>query len=122
MAALSLEQVIEHNRAEHPTWPDDVLRTWCEGKKQLDLNIFATGTGERMEWQDVVKAIACPTLLITADPDKGGIITPELAHAIASLNENITVAHIPDVGHHIRFADYAMYMDTVKAFLAALDA
>ena len=120
MAALPLEQAIARTRAEHPTWPDDVLQTWCAAKKQLDLTIFDTGLGQPLDWQDVVAAIACPTLLIIADPDKGGLVTPEAAALAAKMNHNISVVHIPDTGHHIRFTNYTAYMDAVRAFLAQL--
>jgi pimeloyl-ACP methyl ester carboxylesterase len=70
-----------------------------------------------MPWQQVVQAISCPTLLITADPDKGGIVTPELAEEACAMNSNLHVAHIPGVGHHIRFENYDPYRAAVMAFL-----
>jgi N-formylmaleamate deformylase len=118
MAELTVEQIVERNRAEHPTWPEDVLRTWCAAKKQLDLNLFVTmWIDDNMEWREIAKAITCPTLLITADPDKGGIVTPESAAEAVEINPNISVVHIPGTGHHIRFTDYDTYMDAVRTFL-----
>ena len=58
-----------------------------------------------------------PTLLITADPEKGTIITPEVAHVVTEMNSNISEAHIPGPGHHIRFENYDTYVDAVKVFL-----
>jgi N-formylmaleamate deformylase len=121
MAALSLEEVIEQNRAEHPTWPEDVLRTWCAAKKQLDLHFFEILRDNLMGWQEIVQAITCPTLLIIADPDKGGITTLETAQAAAEINSLISVVHIPNVGHHIRFANYDAYMDAVRKFLRGIN-
>jgi pimeloyl-ACP methyl ester carboxylesterase len=71
-----------------------------------------------MNWQEVAKAISCPTLLITADPDKGGIVTPEVAAKAQELNPRIEVVHIPDVGHHVRFEAYEAYIDALRTFLA----
>jgi N-formylmaleamate deformylase len=121
LAGLSLEQLIERNRADHPTWSDLVLHRWSEGKQQLDPNFLTSGSMGRMEWQQVVPAIACPTLLITADPDKGGIVTPEVADMATRMNARITVAHIPGTGHHVRFEDYAAYRAAVEAFLAQVE-
>jgi len=120
LADLSLEEIIAQNRVEHPTWADDVLRAWCAAKKQLDQNFFAARDAGQMEWQDVVKALACPTLVITADPDKGGLITPEVASLITEMNPAITVAHIPGTGHHVRFEDYDAYMDVFRGFLSKI--
>ena len=41
MAELTVDEIVKRNRAEHPNWPEDVLRTWCAAKKQLDLNFFS---------------------------------------------------------------------------------
>ena len=76
---LSEEEIVAQSRAEHPTWREDVLRAWCAAKLRLDKEFFTIadplfGT----DWRETVQAIACPTLLITADPG-GGIVTPEIA-------------------------------------------
>ena len=120
LAGLSLETLIERHRAEHPTWSDLVLHRWSEGKQQLDLNFFTAGDLGWMDWREVVPAIACPTLLITATPDKGGIVTPEVAQMAVQMNPHVSVAHIPGTGHHVRFENYPAYRDAVKAFLARI--
>jgi pimeloyl-ACP methyl ester carboxylesterase len=121
LADLPLEQVVEQNRAEHPTWSDLVLRTWSLGKQQLDTNFFyVKDAGGMAKWQQEVRQIACPTLVITADPDKGGIVTPEVARMVQEMNDRISVVHIPGTGHHVRFENYAAYMDAVGAFLSEI--
>jgi N-formylmaleamate deformylase len=117
LATLSVEQIIDQNRPLHPTWPEPVLRAWCEAKTRLDQGFLSAWRPGAMPWQQVVQAISCPTLLITADPGKGGIVTQELAEEACAMNGNIHVAHIPGVGHHIRFEDYDPYRTAVIAFL-----
>jgi len=117
---LSLEALIERHRAEHPTWSDLVLHRWSEGKQQLDPNFFAAGGLGWADWQEVVPAIACPTLLITADAGQGGIVTPEVARMAAETNAHIAATHIPGTGHHVRFENYHAYRAAVEAFLAEL--
>lgn len=121
LAGLSLEELVERNRADHPTWSDRVLHHWSEGKQQLDPTFLTSGSMGRMDWQQVVPAIACPTLLIAADPDKGGIVTPEVADMATGMNAQIRVVHIPGAGHHVRFEQYAAYRAAVEAFLAELE-
>ena len=121
LADLTLEQVIDQNRAEHPTWPEVILRRWCEAKKRLDLNFLAVQSEGQMDWQEVAKSIACPTLLITAEPEKGGIVTPREARMATEMNDHIVEAHIPGTGHHVRFENYDAYVDAVKRFLAKID-
>jgi pimeloyl-ACP methyl ester carboxylesterase len=117
---LSLETLIERHRAEHPTWSGPVLHRWSEGKQQLDPNFFTAADLGWMDWQEVAPKIACPTLLITATPEKGGIVTPEVAQMATEMNEHIIAAHISGTGHHVRFENYADYAAAVKSFLAQL--
>jgi len=120
LEGLSLQALIERHRAEHPTWSDLVLHHWSEGKQQLDANFFTAGDLGWMDWQKVATAIACPTLLITATPEKGGIVNPEVAHIATQMNAQISVVHIPGTGHHVRFENYPEYAAAVKAFLTRI--
>lgn len=115
----TFEQVLAQCRIDHPTWPDVYARAWCQGKKQLDPN-FMSGELSMGDWQDIVPRIACPVLVFTADPVLGGIVTPELAQKVIDLNPQIRVFNIPEVGHHVRFANHALYMQAFKSFLAQL--
>jgi pimeloyl-ACP methyl ester carboxylesterase len=118
LAGLTTEEIVAQERSEHPTWSDEALRLWCDAKTRLDPDFLEIASMERMDWQDVAGAIACPTLLIVADPDKGGIVTPDVAALATDLNAHIEVAQIPNVGHHVRFEAYEAYMDAFCNFLA----
>ena len=96
------------------------MQRWCEGKFLLDPNFFSVDNSFWGSWQDTVKAITCPVLLVTADPKKGGIITPAVARLVLQMNSSFRLAHIPGIGHHIRFGSYAAYMSAFNAFLNEL--
>jgi N-formylmaleamate deformylase len=117
LAELSVEEIVAQNRPVHPTWPEPVLRAWCEAKVRLDQGFVSAWRLGATPWQEVAQALSCPTLLITADPDKGGIITPALAEEACAMNGNLQVAHIAGTGHHIRFEDYERYVAEVRTFL-----
>jgi len=116
MQNMSVEELIEKCRADNPTWPEAELRPWAESKKQLDYTIFQTQQ-VNMEWKEAVKAIVRPTLLITADPEKGSIVSPEIAQKTAKLNSYIQVAHVSGAGHNIRRENYPDYMKAMRGFL-----
>jgi pimeloyl-ACP methyl ester carboxylesterase len=120
MTEMSLDEIVTRERVAHPTWPEEVLRAWCAAKLELDLAFLEIGSTARMDWHEVVAALKCPTLVITADPAQGGIVTPEVAAEAQALNPLIQVVNFPGVGHHIRFAVFGPYMAAVKAFLAEL--
>jgi pimeloyl-ACP methyl ester carboxylesterase len=56
-------------------------------------------------------------LLITGDPERGGIVTPAVADEATRLWRSGRVAHIPNTGHNIRRDRFEPYRDAVAAFL-----
>jgi pimeloyl-ACP methyl ester carboxylesterase len=114
---MSVDEIVAQSRPEHPAWPDDVLRRWSAAKRQLDPNFLRRGGLRSTGWTEIVDALQCPTLLITASPDQGSIVTPELAREVTRRNQHIRLHHIDGVGHHIRFAAYDRYAAEVLPFL-----
>jgi len=120
LQSQSLEAAVAQCRTEHPTWPDEYLRAWTEGKQQLDLKYLAAKNTAMVPWSELVPNIHCPVLLITADPAMEAIVTPELAAEICAANPKVKVVNFPGIGHHIRFAAHDSYMQAVRSFLAEL--
>jgi N-formylmaleamate deformylase len=116
----TLEQLLVECHLEHPTWSDMTKQRWCEGKKQLDPNFLSTDSIPRVDWRVSLKSIICPTLLITADPELGGLVTPDMASQAVQINPQVKVAHIPGVGHHVRFGNPALYRQNLEAFFQTL--
>ncbi len=120
LPGLSLEEVMAKGRADSPSWAEIEMPAWAESKKQLDINILQT-EGVHRPWREVAEAIRCPTLLITADSNQGGIVTPQIARTAILLNRRVQLANVPGVGHNIRREDYKGYMRAVKEFLSSVD-
>jgi N-formylmaleamate deformylase len=115
---LSVEELIANCRTDNPAWQEAELRPWAESKKQFDYNFLQGPRGNPFaNWQEVVKAIRCPTLLITANPAKGALVTPEAAQWIRATKSNIKVVRIPHAGHNIRRENYQKYIKAVRTFL-----
>ena len=72
--------------------------------------------GSWLDWPDVTRSIHCPALIITADPQKGAIITPNLPGGPRS-SRGLQVVHIPGAGHNIRRENYLAFMQAVRNFL-----
>jgi pimeloyl-ACP methyl ester carboxylesterase len=113
----SADELVEKCRKDNPTWPEVELHPWAESKKQFDYNFLQRPGGPPSDWQEVFQAIRCPTLLITADPAKGAIVTPETAKKVVAMNSKIQVAYVTGAGHSIRRENYASYMQALHAFL-----
>lgn len=119
---MALEQMIEHTTRSNPgvkKWDKSEFSAWSEAKKRVSLNIIELLLKPMPGYQDIVARIACPTLLITADPAQGGIVTPEVARQVATINSRIQVAHIPDAGHNVRRESFQKYITAVTVFLSS---
>lgn len=117
----TLEELLVQYRKEHPNWTEELIVAMCESKKQLDPTIVDTMSGrvniERTTWLTTLGSISQPILVFTANPDLGAIVTPAAAAKARELNPNVTVVHIPNVGHLIRFDNYPAFIDALQAFL-----
>jgi len=126
LANQTMDDLLVQHRKDHPNWSESFVRTMCESKKQLDPNIVDITAGrvhlERTAWLETIQTIDRPMLLFTANPELGGIVTPEAAAKVHELNPKVTIVTFPDVGHLIRFDKYDAFMEALRAFLNQLPA
>jgi pimeloyl-ACP methyl ester carboxylesterase len=111
------EEMIAQARADWPTWSDAELGPWADSKLRFSFNVLNQGGSEQVDWPATVRRITCPALLITADPEKGAIVTPEASAALQALLPQARVAHILGAGHSIRREQFASYIGIVRTFL-----
>jgi hypothetical protein len=64
------------------------------------------------------KQITCLALLITADPERGAIVTDEDVAELRKSISHLQVKHIPGAGHSIRREQFSKYMESVNTFIA----
>jgi pimeloyl-ACP methyl ester carboxylesterase len=112
------EEMIANQRAQSPTWSEAELGPWADSKLRLSFNVLSRGKSAPVDWPATVQRITCPTLLITADPEKGAIVSLEAAAALQALAPQTRVVHLAGAGHSIRREQFARYMDVVESFLA----
>lgn len=111
------EELIEIGRRDHPKWDLADIEPWAESKLQLNPDRFNAPLLARVSWQEIAQKITCPTLIVTADPAQGAIVTPEVAReALEILPRGQTVC-IDDAGHCIRYEEFPPYIEAVRAFL-----
>jgi pimeloyl-ACP methyl ester carboxylesterase len=116
LEGVSQEQVIAKGKADNPTWPDVEFPAWAQSKLQLDKNVFGA-VNVRKPWREFVKAFTCPALLLTADVEKGAIVSPQAAQEATTLSPHLQVAAIPNAGHSIRRENFPAYMQALTSFL-----
>jgi pimeloyl-ACP methyl ester carboxylesterase len=103
---------------ERAEWHPIDRAHWADNKALFNLAVVEQPLDfGRTPWREIVARITCPILLITGDPERGGIVTAAAAEAATGIWRTGRVAHIPNAGHNIRRDNYDPYRDAVAAFL-----
>jgi pimeloyl-ACP methyl ester carboxylesterase len=115
------EELLDGQRAEQPGWSEADLEPWADAKQRFSphvLSVLDQDTPASVDWPVVLRQITCPALLITADPERGAIVTEESAGALKTFVPQLHMAHVPEAGHNIRRDQFARYVDVIRAFLS----
>jgi len=113
----TLHELITTCRERHPSWDETEITPWAIAKLQVSPYVVQTIAVPWPSWRELLKQIRCPILLITADPDRGGIVTPSVVQEAQSLRRKGQVVHIAGAGHSIHRDNFAKYIRAVKSFL-----
>jgi N-formylmaleamate deformylase len=118
LKTMSPEQRREVAEQERGDWPAEDRPHWIEAKARFDIDAFTTpAVPDMSQWRGVARAIQCPTLLITGDVERGGIVSPEVAAEAERISPKLRVVHVPGAGHNIRREQYAPVLAAVREFL-----
>jgi N-formylmaleamate deformylase len=118
--ALGEEGLIAQGRAANPAWSPDTFPHWARAKLLVRPEAFSWFATPKPAPFDLVPRIGVPALVITGDPGRGAIVSATLAARMCALNPLVQVAHIPKVGHCIRYEQPDRYAALVRTFLAGL--
>ena len=116
----TLEEIVAFERAEEPGWAEEELVPWADSKLHLHPNVFHQNSRIGVDWPAVLGKITCPVLLITADPERGSIVTGEEAASLRAMVPHLSIAPIAGAGHSIHRDQFARFLETVSAFLDEL--
>lgn len=113
----SLSESFEKARQIYPNWDEIEYLQWTKGLQMVSPNSAQWILEVQTSYQDWIARIKKPGLLLTAEPEKGGLVIQSVAQKAQSLWRNLEVEHFPDTGHHIHREEYIKYRDLVLAFL-----
>lgn len=117
LQSKSHEALLQHARTDTPTWSEAELAPWANAKLRFNLNALNRQGAVDMDWDQILRSITCPALLLYAEPDRGGGVTAERAAGMQGLVAQLQTVHIPGAGHNIRREQFALYMAAVSRFL-----
>jgi pimeloyl-ACP methyl ester carboxylesterase len=116
---LDRDAVIARKRAESPTWAEEEFGAWADAKARVsDQFMNALGRSPDTNWRSLLASIVIPVLLVTADPERGAIVTPEGAREAGSLLPTLRTIRLPGAGHNIRREQFDAFSSAVREFLA----
>ncbi len=121
--ALSPEERYAQTAQERPDWSEAERLPWADAKALLNLGVFdSPRIVGNLQWRDTAAKITCPVLLLTADPARGGIVTPEVAADAQQHLKQGQVVNFPTAGHNIRRAAFPDFVTAVRRFLQEVTA
>lgn len=106
------------------TRDDAQLRFAASCLKQLDPAVFASIL--QSQWlleyhiDAVFSSLKCPSLLLQADYNAGGMLTDEDAQHVCDLNADIVRVHFEGVAHGIHWTASQQLLNTVLPFLESV--
>lgn len=111
-------ELIEHAHTVTPTWAEPELEPWANAKLRFNMKALDRRDAVLLDWDQILRDITCPALLLYADPDRGGGVTAERAAEMQGLLPQLQTVYIPGAGHNIRREQFDAYMAAVRSFLA----
>lgn len=102
-------------RRQSPTWEPQELPAWITSKRQVDpgaLPILPT------PWQDDIRRLRAPTLLIHGEVALGSMVSPEAALEARRLCPHLRALRVSGAGHNVRREQFAEVLLAVRSFLA----
>lgn len=114
-------ELLEIARTENPSWHEAELGPWADSKHRFSLKITQTLDPQEAvpaNFLTLLEQITCPVLLITADPERGAILTDKDVAELKKAVHHLQWEHIPGAGHNIRREQFSRYMESVNSFLA----
>ncbi len=117
--ALSQEERIAQARTQNPGWSDGEIIPWVQAQVEYNPEILQPRQEPNsFVWREAISQVTCPVLLVTADVEKGGLVSPEVAQEATELGASCQVAHISGAGHSIHRDRFNVTMQAVLSFLA----
>ncbi len=71
---------------------------------------------ETVRWRQTVRRINCPILLLTGEPQRQAIVTPQVADQVRQLAAGAQVINFPGASHHIHQDQFTAYAAALRAF------
>jgi N-formylmaleamate deformylase len=119
MRSLGMEGLLKLVEQENPHWHPDEREPWAESKLQASPEVGLFFAQAKRPWQEIIGAIACPVLLMVAEPELGSHTQWEAAVQATGIWRQGQLVHIPGAGHNLQRDRYDLFMVRLTEWLSA---
>ncbi len=116
---LSIAELEEVGRTQHPTWDLSEIEPWARAK--TGLGELAVGHLLPFDWRTAAAGIRCPVLVVTGEVDSDAIAGPELVEHLLGLGDHWATGQVPGAGHNIRRENLSGFAELTVPFILAED-
>ena len=116
---MSRAELIAACRAQSPGWPTIEHECWADARCEVDPVVFDLRHPMHGAWQRELPKVKCPLLLITGEPARGSLVSPDAAAALAGDCKSGRYVTIPGAGHSVHRDRHQEFMRVVRSFLAS---
>lgn len=114
LRGMTEAELVAYGRRTNPDWHDDDLPDWAAAKLQVDAGALPTYT---TPWQQEVAGLTAPTLVLHGEPEKGSLITPQVAEDIRTVIPQAEIRPIAGAAHNVRRENFTDVLAAVRGFL-----
>jgi pimeloyl-ACP methyl ester carboxylesterase len=111
------EAALDEYRAQNPGWSNETLRLRLEAFIQMDPRLLTGIDWDAPPWRETLSKISCPALLISGEPERGGIVTPAQGMEASTIKPTMQWVQIEGAGHNVRYDRFESYLEAVNVFL-----
>jgi N-formylmaleamate deformylase len=117
---LTKEESVARGWRERPLWSVEDHDADALAKEQVSLQALDFILTHEQTWPQQVANFQVPVLLLYGEPERGGIVGPDIAAEARQINRLVEPMQIPGTGHSIRREQLDDYVAVVREFLARL--
>ncbi len=120
----SIIEQLPHSRAEleavcrwqSPGWHDSEIGPWAEAKSKVSPHVFNTPNLMTSDWWRCLGSISCPTLMLTAEPQRGALMSDRVEVQLRQTCPHIKLVRLSGAGHNIHRDQFDRFMSIVTDF------
>lgn len=117
---LTKEESVARGWRERPLWWSEDHEADALAKEQVSLQSLDFVLANEPIWTEQVAKFQVPVLLVYGEPERGGIVGPDIAAQARMINGLVEPVQVPGTGHAIRHEQLDDYVAVVREFLARL--